>query len=117
MTNIREESDALHKRSMWPRPINASELIKLKLAIASREEFPLNSDNSFNRVCDEWVEMEEVLNESHVFVLRTNIGDETGDEFVNRIFIVAPIRFTHLQIWRFFKDDLSDLEQDFDTNE
>ena len=111
MNSPQEESQVLHHRGAWPRPIGKEELEKLKVAIATKEEFPVDSDNAFSRTSEEWVGMEEILSDAHVFILHSQ--REAVD--VYRVLIIVKSNLFNADVWKFHTEDMSDIEHEYDT--
>lgn len=114
MSHPSEESQALHSRGGWPRPINAEALEKLKLCIASNEGFPVDSENAFIRTSEAWVGMEGVLSNSHLFILHSFVEDECIDCW--RIILIMKSNLFNVCTYKYYKEDMSDLEYEYDSH-
>jgi len=113
MFEPREESKALHHRGLWPRPVGVVELEKLKVAIATQNSFPTDSDNAFQRTHEEWISMEELLAESHVFVIKSKVTDT---QEVYRIFVILQSNLLIFSVYKAHTEELDDLEFEYESN-
>ena len=111
MFEPREESKALHHRGVWPRPLSNDELTKVKLAIAARDGFPTDSENSFDRTSEEWIDMESAMAESHIFAIRSEVFEQS----VIRIFIVAQSNVLILLVLKANDEELGNLEVEYES--
>jgi hypothetical protein len=99
---IEEESNVLSDRAKWPAPIGVEELLALKLAMASKEGMPVDSDNCFIRISEEWVNMEECLAECFIAVFHHyKVKDKEG----LAIFVLAPTWESAHQLWIAFNGE------------
>ena len=114
MNSPREENQALHSRGGWPRPINADGLNKLKLCIAEKEGFPVDSENAFLRTSEEWILMEDILSSNHLFILHSFNDDEGID--VWRIVLIMKSNLFNICTYKYYTEDMSDLAYEYDSH-
>lgn len=105
---IEEGSSVLSNRKQRADIISEEELHALKLAIATKESFPLDSDNAFLKTGEEWVGMEEALSRCYIAVFH-HYQCERWEKEATCIFLLSPFIESQFQLWIAEENDLSKL--------